>query len=67
MIKTWFITGAGRGLGLEVARAALNAGDTVVATARSLERLADALGSNGERLHGVALDVTDGDGATRAS
>ena len=35
MTKTLFITGAGRGLGLEIGRAALNAGDTVVATARS--------------------------------
>lgn len=67
MTKTWFITGAGRGLGLEIARAALYAGDTVVATARSTDRLADALGPNSERLHGIALDVTDSDGAPRAA
>lgn len=66
MSKIWFITGAGRGLGLDIARAALNAGNTVIATARSLDKLADALGPNGERLQGIALDVTDSDGATRA-
>jgi NAD(P)-dependent dehydrogenase (short-subunit alcohol dehydrogenase family) len=29
--KVWFITGAGRGLGLEIARAALAAGHAVIA------------------------------------
>lgn len=66
MNRTWFITGASRGLGLEIARAALAAGDSVVATARSLEKLADALGAAHERLHAVALNVTDSDAATRA-
>lgn len=66
MKKTWFITGASRGLGLEIARAALAAGDSVAATARSPERLADALGAGCERLHMIALDVTDADASTRA-
>lgn len=66
MTKTWLITGANRGVGLEIARAALKTGDSVIATARSLDRLARALGPDGERLHGIALDVTDPDGATRA-
>ncbi|MGX7825333.1 SDR family NAD(P)-dependent oxidoreductase [Actinokineospora sp. 24-640] len=39
--KTWFITGAGRGLGRELAIAALARGDTVTATARSVESLSD--------------------------
>lgn len=67
MTKTWLITGASRGLGLEIARAALAAGDSVVATARSPQRLADALGLDGERLHGVGLDVTDPKGAARVA
>ncbi|SAL75118.1 short-chain dehydrogenase/reductase SDR [Caballeronia udeis] len=36
MQKTWFITGAGRGLGAAIAKAALRAGERVVATARNL-------------------------------
>ena len=67
MSKTWFVTGASRGLGLEIARAALESGDTVVTTARSPDRLTDALGNDSEQLHGVALDVTDPNGATRAA
>lgn len=66
MSKTWFITGASRGLGLQIARAALAAGDTVVATARSPEGLAGVLGADGDRLSVIALDVTDPEGAQRA-
>jgi NAD(P)-dependent dehydrogenase (short-subunit alcohol dehydrogenase family) len=33
MDKVWFITGAGRGMGVDIARAALAAGHAVVATA----------------------------------
>ncbi|HVY98558.1 MAG TPA: oxidoreductase [Dongiaceae bacterium] len=58
MTKTWFITGAGRGLGTEIAKAALAAGDNVVATARDTARLAEALGPDDDRLLNVALDVT---------
>ena len=35
MRKTWFITGASRGFGVEIAKAAMRSGDRVVATARS--------------------------------
>ncbi|MEU3984068.1 SDR family NAD(P)-dependent oxidoreductase [Streptomyces sp. NPDC026672] len=58
-MKTWLITGAGRGLGLETARAALAAGDQVVATGRKPESVSAALGTDNERLLTVALDVTD--------
>jgi NAD(P)-dependent dehydrogenase (short-subunit alcohol dehydrogenase family) len=34
MQKTWFVTGASRGLGAEIARAAMRAGDRVIATSR---------------------------------
>jgi NAD(P)-dependent dehydrogenase (short-subunit alcohol dehydrogenase family) len=59
MRKTWFITGAGRGLGTDIAKAALKAGDRVVATARRRDRLTAELGADGDRLQTVALDVTD--------
>ncbi|AKJ01311.1 NADP-dependent 3-hydroxy acid dehydrogenase YdfG [Archangium gephyra] len=57
MSKVWFITGATRGLGAELARAALAAGHTVVATGRKPEALERALGTS-ERLLAVPLDVT---------
>ncbi len=39
MNKTWFITGAGSGIGTGIAKAALRAGDRVVATGRNLEKV----------------------------
>jgi len=56
--KVWFITGASRGFGLEVARDALQRGDLVVATARKPETIAAALGAH-DNLYCVPLDVTD--------
>ncbi|MFZ5529224.1 MAG: oxidoreductase [Pseudomonadota bacterium] len=56
--KVWFITGASRGFGLEVARAALARGDHVVATARRPETIDAALGRH-DHLLAVALDVND--------
>jgi NAD(P)-dependent dehydrogenase (short-subunit alcohol dehydrogenase family) len=64
-MSTWFITGASRGLGLEIARAALNGGDTVVAAARDPHRLPEDL-RRCERVLGVALDVTRGEEITNA-
>jgi NAD(P)-dependent dehydrogenase (short-subunit alcohol dehydrogenase family) len=58
-MRTWFITGANRGLGLEIARAALEAGDTVIATARNPQPIVEALDAFAERLHTIPLDVTD--------
>ena len=40
--RTWFITGAGRGMGVEFARAALAAGNNVVASGVSF-RLRESL------------------------
>jgi NADP-dependent 3-hydroxy acid dehydrogenase YdfG len=54
----WFITGASRGFGLEIARAALERGDTVVAAARDPKVVERALGRH-EQLLAVELDVTD--------
>jgi len=60
MSKTWMITGAGRGIGAEIARAALANGDKVVATARKLGQLQDTFaGADPERLALVELDVAD--------
>jgi NAD(P)-dependent dehydrogenase (short-subunit alcohol dehydrogenase family) len=57
-MSVWFITGSARGLGREIASAALAAGHQVVATARDRAAAATALGTS-ERLLTVSLDVTD--------
>jgi NAD(P)-dependent dehydrogenase (short-subunit alcohol dehydrogenase family) len=65
--KTWFITGAGRGFGLNITEAVLKSGDNVVATVRkNPEALADRLGNN-PNLHVVVLDTTDEIQATEAA
>ncbi|MCC9197666.1 SDR family oxidoreductase [Arthrobacter sp. zg-Y820] len=56
--KVWFITGASRGMGTSIARAALAAGHAVVATGRNPEKVVQAVGS-GEDLLAVRLDVAD--------
>jgi NAD(P)-dependent dehydrogenase (short-subunit alcohol dehydrogenase family) len=53
----WLITGSSRGLGREIALAALEHGDQVVATARRPEQLADLVDRFGDRVRAVALDV----------
>jgi NAD(P)-dependent dehydrogenase (short-subunit alcohol dehydrogenase family) len=55
--KTWFITGAGRGMGVEFAKAALGAGNNVVATGRNPDAVAKAVGQT-DNLLVVKLDVT---------
>ena len=57
MSKVWFITGAGRGMGLDIAKAALAAGHKVVASGRNTEKVARALGVSPDLLV-VKLDVT---------
>jgi NAD(P)-dependent dehydrogenase (short-subunit alcohol dehydrogenase family) len=64
--SVWFITGAGRGLGIDIAQAALAAGHSVVATGRNPERVRDAIGAH-ENLVTVALDVTDPAAAEQAA
>lgn len=59
MAKTWLITGSTRGFGLELAKAALDGGDNVVATARRPESLGELGTKYGDRVRTVALDVTD--------
>ena len=64
--NVWVITGAGRGLGLDIAKAALEAGHKVVATGRDPERVAKALGAS-ENLLVVKLDVTSAADAEAAA
>jgi NAD(P)-dependent dehydrogenase (short-subunit alcohol dehydrogenase family) len=55
--KTWIITGAGRGMGVDFAKAALAAGHNVVATGRNPDAVAKAVGDSDDLLV-VKLDVT---------
>jgi NAD(P)-dependent dehydrogenase (short-subunit alcohol dehydrogenase family) len=63
--KTWLITGAGRGMGLHIAQAALAAGHNVVATGRNPDAVREALGPADDLL-AVKLDVTSSDDAEAA-
>ena len=67
--RVWFITGAGRGMGVDFAKAALAAGNAVVATGRDPNTVAEAVGAADDLLI-VKLDVTsraDTAAATRAA
>jgi NAD(P)-dependent dehydrogenase (short-subunit alcohol dehydrogenase family) len=67
--KVWMITGAGRGMGVDIAKAALAAGYKVVATGRNTGKVAKALGE-AESLLVVKLDVTspaDAESAVKAA
>ena len=59
MTQTWFITGSSRGLGRALTRAALDSGGRVAATARQPAQLDALVTDYGERIHPIALDVTD--------
>ena len=56
--KIWLVTGAGRGMGVDIAKAALAAGNAVVASGRNPERVSAAIGAHDDLL-AVKLDVTD--------
>ncbi|KFC67854.1 SDR family NAD(P)-dependent oxidoreductase [Massilia sp. LC238] len=67
MSKVWFITGAGRGIGAEIAHAAIANGDRVVAAARSLAQLTSTFASvDSEQVELVELDVAKETQATVA-
>src|SRR6266853_4825288 len=69
MSKVWFITGAGRGMGVDIAKAALAAGNKVVATGRNTDKVTQALGEAPDLLV-VKLDVTkpvDAEAAVKAA
>jgi len=63
--NVWFVTGAGRGMGVDIAKAALAAGHAVVATGRNTNVVAKALGAADDLLI-VKLDVTRPEDATAA-
>ncbi|CAM4136435.1 putative oxidoreductase [Mycobacterium basiliense] len=64
--KVWFLTGASRGFGLEIARAILSRGDRVVATARRADQLRTHLPDADGSMLAVDLDVTNAEQVTRA-
>ncbi|GAB3576185.1 oxidoreductase [Leifsonia lichenia] len=66
MSKVILLTGAGRGLGTDIARAAIAAGHHVVATGRRPEKVRDVLGEH-ENLLVAALDITDQAAAERVA
>jgi NAD(P)-dependent dehydrogenase (short-subunit alcohol dehydrogenase family) len=63
--KVWFITGAGRGMGVDIAKAALAAGNAVVATGRNIDAVTKAIGESDDLLV-VKLDVTSPEDAKAA-
>ena len=58
MTNVWFITGAARGMGVDLAKAALDAGHRVIGTARDAAKVTTALGEH-ENLLALSLDITD--------
>lgn len=63
--KVWFVTGAGRGMGVDIVKAALAAGHAVVATGRNPEAVSRALGEAND-LFVTKLDVTSPEDAQTA-
>ncbi|MEU9291560.1 SDR family NAD(P)-dependent oxidoreductase [Streptomyces sp. NPDC048275] len=64
-MATWFVTGASRGIGAEIARAALAEGNNVVVGVRNPERVPADL-KNSDKVFAVALDVTDNESIPQA-
>lgn len=60
MSKVWLITGSSRGLGRALAKAVLEKGDRLVATARDTASLADLAEKHGDKVRLATLDVTNG-------
>ena len=57
--RVWFITGTSQGFGRELVRAALERGDSVVATSRNPQSVAGAFAKAADRLLAVAMDLRD--------
>jgi len=57
--KVWLITGASSGIGLEIAKAAISAGNKVVATGRNADKVAKVLGESNDNLLVLQMDVTN--------
>lgn len=61
-MRTWFITGASRGLGRAFAEVALERGERAVLTARDITTLEDLVVAHGDRVLPMTLDVADRSG-----
>ncbi|WP_055615165.1 oxidoreductase [Streptomyces phaeochromogenes] len=59
--KVWLVTGASSGFGRAIADAAVDAGDTVIGTARRTEALDELVAAYPDRVEAISLDVTDGE------
>jgi NAD(P)-dependent dehydrogenase (short-subunit alcohol dehydrogenase family) len=59
MTRVWLVTGSSRGIGRSLAKAVLEAGDHLVATARDPSKLAELVRLHGTSIRAVAVDVTD--------
>ncbi|WP_278265928.1 oxidoreductase [Nocardia sp. AG03] len=59
--KIWLVTGASSGFGRAITRAAIDAGDTVIAVARRTAALDDLVAAHPDRIEAIALDVTETD------
>jgi len=57
--RTWMITGGSQGFGLELARAALQRGDSVVATSRNPQKVVTAFQAASDQLLALAMDLRD--------
>lgn len=57
--KVWLITGAGSGIGLQIAKTVLAAGNKVVATGRNVNKVSKAIDDTTDNLLVVKMDVTD--------
>ncbi|WP_111670180.1 SDR family NAD(P)-dependent oxidoreductase [Algoriphagus litoralis] len=64
--KIWFITGASKGMGLELTKAVLENGDKVIATSRSTELLLQNVGQHSVNLLALPLDITSDEDVARA-
>ena len=63
--KVWLITGAGRGLGVNIAKAALSAGHAVVATGRDAAKVAAAVGDH-ESMFWLTTQATSSPASSRS-
>ncbi|NPT38273.1 SDR family NAD(P)-dependent oxidoreductase [Paraburkholderia xenovorans] len=57
--KTWFITGASKGIGLALVRTLLESGANVVATSRTLASLVNLIGPASDTFLPVEVDLVD--------
>ncbi|QDO94226.1 SDR family NAD(P)-dependent oxidoreductase [Formosa sediminum] len=57
--KVWFITGASKGMGLEITKAVLSNGDKVIATSRNTHKLIDKIEEHEGNLLPIKLDITN--------